>query len=164
MKKTILFISIIAAAGLTMVTVYNSLVDFKSWSEDVPSSIQVAREYYKHIDPRTFFSIVAPINQIAILLTVILFWRSSIRIRTNFIVSFFIYAGIGALTAFYFIPRDIIIFARPIEGNIEVIKTALHEWQYMNWVRTVLGLIGIFFSVKGFDLYYKTLVLPKNEL
>src|SRR6476469_9974778 len=103
MKKGILFISIITAAGLTMVTVYNSLVDFKSWSWNVPSSIEVAREYYQHIDPRNFFSIIAPINQIAILLTVILFWRSSVFIRANFIVSFFIYASIGALTTFYFI-------------------------------------------------------------
>src|SRR3954447_7170727 len=153
MKKIILYISIIAAAGLTMVTVYNSLVDFKSWSSDVPSSIQVAREYYKHIDPRNFFSIIAPINQLAILLTVILFWRSSVIIRTHFIVTFFIYAAIGALTIFYFIPRDIIIFAKPVEGNVDVIKTALHQWQYMNWVRTALGLVGIFFSLKGLVLY-----------
>jgi hypothetical protein len=155
MKKAILFLSVITAAGLTMVTIYNSLVDFKSWSGDVPSSIQVARDYYKHIDPRNFFSIVAPINQIAILLTVILFWKSSVSIRANFIASFFIYAAIGALTAFYFIPRDIIIFARPIEGNVEVIKTALSQWQNMNWVRTGLGLVGIFFTLKGLDLYYK---------
>ncbi|HMG67918.1 MAG TPA: hypothetical protein VK588_09535 [Chitinophagaceae bacterium] len=160
MKKAILFISIITAAGLTMVTVYNSLVDFKSWSGDVPSSILVAREYYRHIDPRNFFSVIAPINQIAILLTVILFWRSSVHIRANFIGSFIIYAGIGALTIFYFIPRDIIIFARPMEGNLEVIKTALHQWQYMNWVRTALGLAGIFFSLKGLDLYYK---IPHNS-
>lgn len=155
MKKAILFISIITAAGLTMVTVYNSLVDFKSWSGDVPSSIQVAREYFKRTDPRNFFSIIAPINQIAILLSVILFWKSTFLIRANLIAAFLIYAGIGALTIFYFIPRDIIIFARPMESNIEVIRNALHQWQYMNWVRTGLGLTGIFFSFKGLDLYYK---------
>ena len=145
-----------AASGLTMITLYNSMVDFKSWSGDVPSSIQVAREYYRHVDPRNFFSIVAPINQIAILLTVILFWRSSIPVRTNFILSFFIYAGIGALTIFYFIPRDIIIFASPFQGNIETIKAALHQWQYMNWVRTALGLAGIFFNLRALDMFYKT--------
>ena len=40
MKKTILFMSIICASGLTMVSIYNTIVDAKSWGSDIPTSIQ----------------------------------------------------------------------------------------------------------------------------
>ena len=48
MKKLILFLSIICASGLTMVSIYNTVVDAKSWSSDIPASIQTARDYFEH--------------------------------------------------------------------------------------------------------------------
>jgi hypothetical protein len=38
------------ASGLVMVTIYNTLVDAKSWGADIPGSIQAARDYFKHVD------------------------------------------------------------------------------------------------------------------
>jgi hypothetical protein len=154
MKKIIVFLSIIFASGLTMITVYNLIVDSTSWSADVPASIQTARDYYRHVDPRNFFQIVAPINQVLILLAIILFWRDSVSIRIYFSIAFVLYAGIGLLTTFYFIPRDIIIFASPIE-HTEQINTALAQWRNMNWLRTVMGLAGVLSTCKGLDTYYK---------
>jgi len=69
MKKAILFLSIICASGLTMVTIYNTIVDAASWGSDIPSSIQTARDYYQHVDPSRFYLIVGPLNLILILLT-----------------------------------------------------------------------------------------------
>jgi hypothetical protein len=40
MKKAILFLSIICASGLTIVSIYNTVVDAKSWGADIPASIQ----------------------------------------------------------------------------------------------------------------------------
>jgi hypothetical protein len=54
MKKAILCLSIICASGLTIVSIYNTIVDAKSWGSDIPASIQTARDYYKHVDPRRF--------------------------------------------------------------------------------------------------------------
>ncbi len=49
MKKLILFLSIISASGLVMITIYNLLVDANSWGSNIPSSILTARDtiYYK---------------------------------------------------------------------------------------------------------------------
>src|ERR1700676_3029867 len=69
MKKLILFLSIISASGLVMITIYNLLVDANSWGSKLPSSILTARDYYRQVDPRNFFQIMAPINQLLILLT-----------------------------------------------------------------------------------------------
>jgi hypothetical protein len=155
MKKLILFLSIISASGLLMITIYNLVVDAKSWGADIPTSIQTARDYYNKVDPRNFFAIIAPINQFLILLTIVLFWKDSISLRIYFSVSFFSYAIIAMLTFIYFVPRDIIIFTSPIEGHAEQIKRALSQWKDMNWLRSLLGLVGILFSFKGLDTFYK---------
>ena len=155
MKKWVLFLSIISASGLLMITIYNLVVDFKSWGADIPASIQTARNYYSQVDPRKFFQIIAPINQFLILLTIILFWKDSVSLRIYFSVSFLLYAIIGILTVVYFVPRDIIIFTSPIDGHVEQIRTALSQWRNMQWVRSLLGLTGILFTFKGLDIFYK---------
>jgi len=156
MKKAILFLSIIIASGLVMVTVYNTLVDAKSWSSDIPASIQAARDYYKHVDPRRFYAFMGPPNLLLSLLTIILFWKDGVSLRLYFGASFLLYAAIVILTFTYFIPRDLILFTWPIQDHLEEIKTAASQWSQMNWVRTLLGFVGVLFSFKGLDTFYKT--------
>src|SRR5262249_56618038 len=52
MKKATLFLSIICASGLTMVSIYNTVIDAASWNSDIPMSIQTARAYFRPLDPR----------------------------------------------------------------------------------------------------------------
>ena len=156
MKKAILFLSIIIASGLVMVTVYNTLVDAKSWSSDIPASIQAARDYYKHVDPRRFYAFMGPPNLLLSLLTIILFWKDGVSLRLYFGASFLLYAAIVILTFTYFIPRDLILFTWPIQDHLEEIKTAASQWSQMNWVRTLLGFVGVLSSFKGLDTFYKT--------
>src|ERR1700681_2497098 len=155
MKKLILFLSIISASGLVMITIYNLLVDANSWGSDIPASILTARDYYRQVDPRGFFQIIAPINQFLILLTVILFWKDSVSLRVYFSIAFLLYAIIAALTFIYFVPRDMIIFTSPTENAVQI-KTALSQWKHMNWLRSFLGLAGVLCTCKGLDTYYKT--------
>lgn len=150
----IVFLSVICASGLVMVTIYNLIVDAKSWGSEIPASIITVRDYYKHVDPRNFFAIIAPINMVLIVLSIILFWKDSV-IRTYLCISFLLYLIIAALTFVYFIPRDRIIFTMPIGGHIEQIKTALSQWKNMNWLRTLFGLAGVMFTIKGIDRFYK---------
>ncbi|HME87622.1 MAG TPA: hypothetical protein VKE30_00250 [Chthoniobacterales bacterium] len=157
MKKLVLLLSIICASGLTMVSIYNSVVDAQSWSSDIPASIQTARDYFQRADPRRFFFVAGPVNQILILLAIILFWKNGVTLRIYFGISFLMYAGIIALTFAYFIPRDLILFTWPIPEHVDQIRTAAAEWIHMNWARTSLGLIGVLFSFKGLDTYYGTM-------
>jgi hypothetical protein len=82
-----------------MITIYNHIVDAKSWDADIPASIMTARNYYSRVDPRNFFAIIAPINQALILLVIILFWKYSVLLRIYFSVSFFLYASYYNLPA-----------------------------------------------------------------
>jgi hypothetical protein len=156
MKKLVLFLSIFCASGLTLVSIYNTVVDAQSWASDIPASIQTARDYFQHVDPRRFYGVAGPINEILILLTIILFWKDGVSLRVYFAVSFFMYVAIVALTFTYFIPRDVVLFTWSIADHVDDIRTAATEWSHMNWVRSLLGLIGVLFSFKGLDSYYRT--------
>jgi len=155
MKKLVLFLSIICASGLTLVSIYNTLVDAKSWASDIPASIQTARDYFQHADPRRFYAIVGPINEILILLTIFLFWKDGVSLRVYFVISLTMYTAIVALTLAYFLPRDLILFRWSIPDHLNQIRAAAAEWSNMNWIRTLLGLVGVFLSFKGFDTYYE---------
>ena len=152
MKKTILFMSIICASGLTMVSIYNTIVDAKSWGSDIPTSIQTARDYYRHVDP-SFYAIAGPVNLILILLTLILFWKDSVSSAFT-LASLVLYVAILILTLAYFVPRDLILFTWSIPDHLEQIRAASAQWSHMNWLRSLLGLAGVLISFKGLDTYY----------
>jgi Domain of unknown function (DUF1772) len=156
MKKLILFLSIICASGLTLVSIYNSVVDAQSWTSDIPASIQTARDYFQHVDPRRFYTVAGPVNEVLILLTIILFWKEGVSLRVYFAVSLLMYTAIVALTLAYFIPRDLILFRSSIPEHVDQIRAAAVEWSRLNWLRPLLGLIGVFFSFKGLDAYYQS--------
>jgi len=154
MKKAILFLSIICASGLTVVSIYNTIVDAKSWGSDISASIQTARDYYKHVDPRRFYAIAGPANLTLILLTLILFWKDSVSLRLYFGASLVLYVAIFTLTLAYVVPRDLILFTWSIPDHLEQIRVAWTQWSQVNWLRSLLGLAGVLFSFKGLDTYY----------
>jgi hypothetical protein len=156
MKKLILFLSIICGSGLTMVTIYNTVVDAQSWGSDIPASIQAARDYFQHVDPRRFYEVAGPVNLVLIVLTLILFWKESVSLRFYFAASLASYTAILILTLAYFVPRNLILFTSSISDHLEQIRTASAQWSAMNWLRSLLGLAGVLFSFKGLDTYYAT--------
>jgi Domain of unknown function (DUF1772) len=162
MKKLILFLSIICASGLTMVNIYNGVIDAQSWASHIPASIQTARDYFRHVDPRRFYTIVGPVNEVLILLTIILFWKDAVSLRIYFATSFLMYSAIVVLTVAYFLPRNSILFTASIPDHVERIRTAAAQWIHMNWLRSMLGFVGVLFSFKGLDTYYE-ITRKKNE-
>jgi hypothetical protein len=157
MKVAVAFLSIFLASGLTMVTVYNTLVDARSWGANVPASIQTARDYYRDVDPRRFYLVAGPPTVLFGLLTMIAFWRDSESLRLYFSASALCYILIVVLTIVYFVPRDLVLFREPIQDHLDEISAAVAQWNRMNWTRTLLGCVGVLCSVRGLDLYYRTL-------
>src|SRR5215831_13418661 len=124
MKKWALFLSILCASGLTLVSIHNTIVDAESWGSNIPTSIQTARDYFQHLDPRRFFTVAGPVNLILVVLTLILFWKDSVKLRVYFATSLVLYAAIVILTLVYFVPRDLILFTSSIPDHIEEIRMA----------------------------------------
>src|SRR5262249_50357728 len=156
MKKSILFLSIICASGLTLVSIYNAIVDAESWGSNFPTSIQTARDYFQHVDPRRFFTVAGPVNLNSGCSDANSVLERFRQITRYFATSLVLYAAIVILTLVYFVPRDLILFTSSIPDHIEEIRMAAAQWSHMNWLRSLLGLGGVLFSFKGLDTYYKS--------
>jgi hypothetical protein len=47
-------------------------------------------------------------------------------------------------------------FTSSIPDHLDQIKAAAAQWNQMNWLRSLLGFVGVLFSFKGLDTYYQT--------
>ena len=153
MKNLILFISITISAGLLSTNIYNSLVDARSWGNDIPSSIQTTRDYFKVVNPGTFFRVFSPANQVFALLALILFWKTSPAIRLYLGIAFLLYVFNDVLTFAYFYPRNEIMSKTPL-ADVQKIQKAWMEWSEVNWVRSTICLIGLVFSFLSLHKIY----------
>jgi hypothetical protein len=153
MKTIIISVSIIITAGLAFVNLYTSLIDATSWGSNIPSSIATAREYYKTVNPGNFFRIFSPINQIFGILVLIFFWKNP-SIRWYLGAACVLYISAEALTFAYFYPRNTIMFETAQLTDIGLLKRTWSEWNTMNWLRTFLLVLGLFFSFLSLHKFY----------
>lgn len=154
MKTIFLFTSLSIASGLLFVNLYTSLVDVRSWGCDVPNSISTAREYFKVVNPGNFFRIFAPVNQLLGLLVLVLFWKASPSVRLCLGTAFVLYILSDAFTFAYFYPRNDIMFKTGNLNDVDMLRKTVSEWSMMNWLRSLIILVGIFFSALALHKVY----------
>ena len=154
MKTIILFASVAVASGLLFANMYTSLVDATSWGSNIPNSIATARDYYKAANPGNFFRLFSPVSQVLGLLVLVLFWKSSPAIRLYVGIAFVLYITAEGLTFGYFYPRNAIMFKSAPLSDIALLRKTWSEWNSMNWVRSAMLLVGIFFSFLALHTFY----------
>jgi Domain of unknown function (DUF1772) len=154
MKKIVLFASITLASGLLFTNVYNSLIDVKSWGSDIPNSIAATREYFKTVNPGSFFRVFSPINQVLALAALILFWKSFPSTRLYLGVAHVLYVLVDVLTFGYFYPRNDIMFKTAQLTEINLLKTTVLEWSRMNWIRNLMLAAGVVLSFLSLHKIY----------
>lgn len=155
MKKIILYLSITFMAGVAFANMYNSVVDTTSWIGDVPDSILTFRQYFHKVNPGTFFRMFSPLNQFLALIAVIIFWKVSRKTRIFLIIALLLAVVGDVLTFSFFYPRNSLLMYLPIKNNTEQFLTILREWRFMNWIRTIIILLGLLFSCLGLNEIYK---------
>src|SRR5437763_11543112 len=154
MKTIALFASISIASGLLFANVYTSLVDAKSWGSDIPGSITAAREYFKTVSPANFFRILSPLNQVLALAVLVLFWKTSSLIRMCLAAALVLYVLTDVMTFAYFYPRNEIMFRTASLTDVETLRKTWAEWNAMNWVRSLMMLIGLGLSCVSLHKIY----------
>jgi hypothetical protein len=163
MKKIVLFASICIASGLLLSNIYTSLVDAKSWGSNIPDSVAAARQYFKASNPGNFFRIFSPLNQLLGIMVVVLFWRTSSSIRLYLGIALLMYLIGEGMTFGYFYPRNAILFKDASLSDTALLQKTWSEWNSMNWVRSLVLVIGICCSFRALHLVY-TLPLKKQNL
>ena len=146
MKLLLLFASTSLASGLLFANIYTSLIDTKSWGAGIPQSVETAREYFKTVNPKIFFRMIAPANLVAALLVLILFWKISVTVRIYLGMALALYICVEMFTFTYFYPRNKIMFENTPLPDIDTLKNALAGWRTMNWLRSFIIFAGLVFS------------------
>ena len=154
MKTILLFASITVASGVLLVNLYTSIVDAKSWGADIPNSIAVAREYFKTVNPGTFFRVYSPLNQVLAALALVLFWKSAPSIRLCLVLALVLYVLADVMTFAYFYPRNDIMFKTARLTDVATLKKVWAEWTAMNWVRSLVQLSGLVCSFLSLHKIY----------
>lgn len=143
MIRTILIATSAAfAAGLLFVNHYNSVVDAANWNSAIPESMATTRQYYNVANPGSFFRIFSPINQVLALLTAIACWKFG-KARYFALGALVLAVSADLLTFGYFYPRLDIMFNAPLT-EVDRIRQAVTDWSSMNWVRSGIGVLGLF--------------------
>ncbi|MFI5187023.1 MAG: anthrone oxygenase family protein [Chitinophagales bacterium] len=146
MKLLLLFASTSLASGLLFANIYTSLIDAKSWGAGIPQSVETAREYFKTVNPKKFFRMIAPANLVAALLVLILFWKVSVTVRIYSGMALAMYLCVDMFTFAYFYPRNKIMFETTPLPDIDTLKNALTGWRTMNWLRSFIIFAALVFS------------------
>jgi hypothetical protein len=154
MKLLLLFASTTLASGMLFANIYTSLVDAKSWGANIPKSIETAREYFKIVNPRIFFRMISPPNQVVALLVLILFWKVSAAVRIYLGIALALYVCVDVFTFAYFYPRNKIMFETAPIPDIDMLKNAWTGWNTMNWLRSFILFAGLVFSFLALHKIY----------
>jgi uncharacterized membrane protein len=162
MKNSILFASMAIASGLVLANIYTSIVDVPAWGNNIPASLEIARQYYKVSNPGDFFRIFSPINQALGLLCIVLFWKRGSKIRLLLIAACVLYMAGEAMTFMYFYPRNDIMFKSDLT-QVENLKTTWLQWRSMNWVRTFIITAGVICSALALHYSYVTSVISRRS-
>ena len=153
MKKIILLTSAALASGVLFANIFNSLIIAAATDHDIPNSIVAAREFFKTVNPGEFFKIFSPASQCLTLLSLILYWKGPKNIRFFLGIALICYVS-GDIFAFtYFHPRTDIMMSQPTPDT-QTLKKLSSEWSGMNWIRSLVLLIGVFFSFAAIDKSY----------
>jgi hypothetical protein len=144
----------VLASGLLFVNFYNSVIDARSWGSDIPNSIEITREYFKTVNPGNFFRLYSPVNQLLALVVLILFWKYSPSIRLYLGAALVLYVMCDVLTFAYFYPRNDIMFKTASLTDTELLRKTWSQWNNMNWVRSFILLVGLFFSLLSLHKIY----------
>lgn len=154
MKKLLVLASVSFASGILFVNIYNSLVNAVAVESNIPASVIATREYFKTVNPGDFFKIFSPLTQVLALLSLIVYWKKSPSVRLYLGIALACYVIADIFTFIYFHPRNDIMFMSETLPDNETLKRMASEWSSMNWLRSLIVMLGIIFSFLGIDKIY----------
>jgi len=154
-RFVLLNLTVVFAAGLLFVNVYNSIVDATNWGSHLPGSVEAARAYFRAADPGTFFRLASPLNQLISLATLAVCWKVSPRMRLLCGLVAALALANDVFTFAYFYPRNAVMFEQPLDGRLEAIKAAAAQWSSMNWIRSLGVATGLLCAIAALTMYLR---------
>jgi hypothetical protein len=151
MKKLVLYAAIALSSGLFFTNIYNSIVNAANWESNIPYSIKATKDFFTVANPGSFFKLIDLPNLLLIALALILYWKNSTSIRVFLGIALLCFISSLVLTFTYFYPRNEIMFLSVQLPDTETLKRVAAEWGSMNWVRSLIWLVGLICTFLALD-------------
>lgn len=142
-RRIILTVAAVLAAGLLFVNVYNSVVDAPNWGASIPASIDAARAYFAVSNPGSFYRFISPANQVVTVLALVFVWPLGWRTRILTFAALVVAVGADVMTFGFFYPRNALMFTTLPRPDDATLHTAWSEWSTVNWIRSAVVLINV---------------------
>jgi len=128
---------------------YESVVMAPNYAANVPESLEHAKQFMRVTNPGNYFRVVAPLTQIAFLITLILNWRGARERRWWLFSAFVLMVAVDVITFTFHYPRNAILFTDPMNTPPATLATAATEWIYGNLVRVGLIFAAMVCGIKA---------------
>ena len=140
----IILVGMLLGAG-----VYESVVMAPNYAAAVPESLEDAKQFMRVTNPGNYFRVVAPLTQIALLITLVLNWRGARERRWWLLSTFVLAVAVDVITFTYHYPRNAILFTDPMNTPPAALAVAATEWIYGNLVRVCMLFVAMVCGVKA---------------
>jgi hypothetical protein len=144
----LLTLALLGLASLLGATLYESVVMAPNYERDVPTSIDVARQFLKRTTPAHYFRVVSPLTQVVLLVSLIAYWGVPGG-RWALAIAFGTSVLADVITYTFHYPRLAVMFKHPMPEDPMRLRRAAREWAAGNWVRGILLLVALLSVVEA---------------
>jgi hypothetical protein len=133
-------LSTLALLGLALLlgaTIYESVVMAPNYERDIPTSIELARQFLKRTTPAHYFRIITPLTQLLLLASLVTSWQIPAA-RWPLLTALGVLVLLDIITFTFHYPRLAIMFKAPMPEDPARLRRAAREWALGNIVRAVL--------------------------
>jgi hypothetical protein len=133
-------LSTLALLGLALLlgaTLYESVVMAPNFERDIPTSIELARQFLKRTTPAHYFRIITPLTQLLLLASLVASWQIPAA-RWRLLTALGVLVLLDVITFTFHYPRLGIMFKAPMPGDPALLRRAAREWALGNIVRAIL--------------------------
>jgi hypothetical protein len=133
-------LSTLALLGLALLlgaTIYESVVMAPNYERDIPTSIELARQFLKRTTPAHYFRIITPLTQLLFLASLLASWQIPAA-RWRLLTALGVLVLLDVITFAFHYPRLAIMFKAPMAEDAARLRRAAREWALGNIVRALL--------------------------
>jgi small-conductance mechanosensitive channel len=140
---------LLGLALLLGATAYESVVMAPNYERDIPSSIELARQFLKRTTPAHYFRILSPVTLALLLAALATSWHVSAS-RPGLIAALAGLVVADVITFAFHYPRLAVMFRAPLPDDSGKLRKAAREWAVGNVVRAVLLVVAFLAVLQAF--------------
>ena len=148
-RVVLIVAAILGLALLLGASAFESVVTAPNFNTGIPDSLRHMQGFMQVRNPGHYFRVVSPLTQILLLLSAIVCWRGPRGRRWSLVAALIAVVTADIITFTFHYPRNAILFGAIDNTPIAELEQAAREWAVGNYVRVLLVLVSLGFSLRA---------------